>query len=263
VKAYSLIEVLIAAHLSAFVDADEFPERGGLMLIAPPGNMKSTFIKSCYRSYMPSAIIMSDVNVETLNKMRDKMAQGYIRTLALPAFEKIYERNPQTAKNIEGHLKALVDEGFNLPSFRDQQMLGQSEARCLVVGGIVQACYARHFSNWEENGFNRRFVWSSFQLADPYVLVAAIHNWQRIEFDHRMPAMPQRRIKMNVTIAESLEVRHMLDQQGCGATPYALIKKILSVLKWRYNRPGDEKKPMQIMRDFSQSLGQKMAKLTL
>jgi len=234
------------------------------MLIAPPGSMKSTLINACYRPYMPSAIIMSDVNVDTLNRMRIRMTQGYTITLALPAYEKIYERNPQTAKNLEGHIKALVDEGFNLPSFQDQQMLGQSEARCLVVGGMVQTCYARHFSEWEENGFNRRFIWSSFQLKDPHMLTDAIHNWERITIEHRIPPMPQnRRIKMSVSVEESNLLQRMMSQQGCNATPYALLKKILAVLKWRFNRPEDRKKPMEIMTDFSQSLGTRMAKLTL
>lgn len=262
-KAASLIEVLVAAHLSGYVDADNFPERGGIMLIAPPGQLKSTFIKQCYNAYHPSVVTMSDINVETLNKMRPKISQGYIRTLALPAFEKIYERNPQTASNIEGHIKAFVDEGFMLPSFANQNMLAQSEARCLVVGGLVDDCYRRKFDRWDENGFVRRFMWCSFQLKDPQMLIEAIHKWERIEFEDRVPLLPNHKIKMTVTPEESKYMMRILESQNCPATPYALLKKIFAVLKWKFNREDDKKRPMEIIRDFSECLGKRMARMTL
>ena len=257
------MEVLIAADFTYFVDGQQFPERGGIMLVSPPGNWKSTVIKESYKPYSPHALILSDVNVDTLNRMMPHMANGSIRTLALPAFEKIYERNPMTASNIEGHLKALVDEGFGHASFRDQRMLAQMEARCLVVGGCVLSCYVKNFSHWDDNGFTRRFIWSSFQLQDPELLTRAIHNWQRIQFEERVPSVPRTKIKMTVTEHESNELKSLIDKQGCGATPYALMKKILSVLKWKFNKTGEEKEPMKIMRDFGTSLGTKMAKLEM
>lgn len=262
-KLYSLIEILTAAHLSAFVESEQFPERSGIMLIAPPGNFKSTVIKKSYQPYMPQAMVLSDVNVETLNKLKNHMATGQVKTLALPALEKVYERNPQTAQNVEGHIKAMVDEGFSLASFQDHRMLGQVEARAMVCGGIVQSCYQQHFSKWDENGFVRRFVWSSFQLADPSVLTRAVHNWERIEFQNRLPVVPQGLIRMTCSDQESDEIRVLMAQQNCEATPYALMKKILCVLKWKFSAKSEKKIPMTIIRDFGTSLGQRMAKLEL
>lgn len=262
-KIVSLMEILVAAHLTAFVDAEEFPERGGLMLVGPPGNLKTTIIKQAMKPYQPEAAIMSDVNVETIGRMKPHIANGHIKTLALPAFEKIYERNPQTANNIEGHLKGMADEGFSNMSFQDQRMLGQIEARCLVIGGLVHTCYVKKFSNWEDNGFGRRFIWSSFQLRDSGILTRAIDDWKRLEFETRAPLRPQTRIKMTVTREESKIIRHLIQQQHCEATPYALMKKIMAVLKWKFHRRDEEKRPMQIMNDFGESLGQRMAKLEL
>jgi len=262
-KASTLLEIMIAAHLSAFVDGTEFPERGGIMLIAPPGQMKSTLIKNAMAAYGPQALVLSDINVETLNRLKSSIVRGHVRTLALPAFEKIYERNPQTSSNIEGHLKAMVDEGFSLASFEDSRMLGQSEARCLVIGGMVDNCYKRHFSAWKENGLVRRFIWSFFKLEDDSVLTKAIHEWKRLELEVRAPFHPAKQIKMNVTEQESNELRKYMVHQDTEATPYALMKKILAVLKWKFNRAEDIKQPMNIMKDFSTSLGTKMTNLTL
>jgi hypothetical protein len=263
VKIVTLLEVLVAAHLTAFVDSDQFPERGGIMFIGPPGNLKTTIIKQALKPYQPAAAIMSDLNVETLGRMKPHMANGHITTLALPAFEKLYERNPQTANNLEGHLKGLVDEGFSNMSFQDQRMLGQIEAHALVVGGLVNTCYQKKFSKWDDEGFARRFIWSSFQLKDPGILTQAIHNWERLEFESRAPIRPQNKIKMTVTKEESKALMDMMRQQHCEATPYALMKKILAALKWKFHRSDEQKRPMQIMKDFAESLGQRSARLEI
>ena len=68
---------------------------------------------------------------------------------------------------------------------------------------------------------------------------------------------------MTVTKEESKILRHLIGQQHCEATPYALMKKITAVLKWKFHRRDEEKRPMQIMMDFGESLGQKMGKLEL
>lgn len=262
-KAASLIEVITAAHFTSYVDSEEFPERGGIILNSPPGNFKSTFIKQCLKPYCPQALVLSDINVETFTLLKHSMSTGALRTLALPELQKIYERNPQTAKNVEGHIRGIVDEGFGLASFQNQQMLGQVEARCMVICGIVPSCYERHFQQWTDSGFTRRFIWSSYQLADPSVLTQAIHKWKRLEFREKTPMLPQKRIHMNVTESESKEIMHIMGQQGCEALPYSLLKKILAVLKWKFRERAEAREPMRIIRDFGKSLGTKMDKLEL
>jgi len=44
--------------------------------------------------------------------MRDDIAGGRINTLSFLEMEKIYQRHASTSSNIEGHLKAMVEEGF-------------------------------------------------------------------------------------------------------------------------------------------------------
>ncbi|HMD53731.1 MAG TPA: hypothetical protein VKJ65_04190, partial [Phycisphaerae bacterium] len=139
------------------------------MFVAPPGQWKSTVIEVSTEHYSDS-IVLSDVNVQTLNAMHDELGQK-INTLAFPAFEKIYERNPQTSANIEGHIKALVAEGLSLASFEDQRMPGSYKARSLVIGGIPPVVHRRRFADWRDNGFYRRFIWSFFHFKDPRVII--------------------------------------------------------------------------------------------
>jgi hypothetical protein len=257
-KVNSLVEVIMAAHLSASVDHHRFPQRGGIMLVAPPGSLKSTILKTSLDEY-PDALILSDINVQTLNPLRDDIAAGKINTLAFPALEKIYERHSSTASNIEGTLKAMVDEGFREASYENHQMLGKFEARCQVTGAIIPAIYRLKFQQWNENGMLRRFLWCFYKLSDPTVIIRAIHQWRHIEFGNEVVLRPKR-IDLNVTDSESQRLEVMLRYQHGKEVPLIMLKKILSVLKWRY-RNGDETQPMKIIKDFSECLEEKPANL--
>src|SRR6476646_6884687 len=133
-KARSLLEVIDAAHLSYYVESP-FPSRGGLMLVGPPGVLKSTFIASGLSDY-PSALVLSDLNVQQLVRLRDDLSGGRYTSIGFTEFEKLYQRASSTSENIEGHIKALVEEGFTRASFEDQRMATMS-ARALVVGAMT------------------------------------------------------------------------------------------------------------------------------
>jgi hypothetical protein len=258
-KVNSLVEVIMAAHLSKAVDVSKFPQRGGIMLVAMPGSLKSTIIKTALDEY-PDALILSDVNVQTLNPLRDDIAANKINTLAFPALEKIYERHSATASNVEGTLKALVDEGFREASYENHQMLGRFEARCQVTGAIIPAVYRAKFSQWNENGMARRFLWCFYRLADPTVIIKAIHQWRHIEFGNEIVLRPKR-IELDVTESESAKLEMMLRYQHGKEIPLIMLKKILSVLKWRYRN--EPTRPMAILKDFSECLQEKPALMSI
>jgi hypothetical protein len=250
----------MAAHLSSVVESSRFPQRGGIMLVAMPGSLKTTIVKTALEGY-PDALILSDVNVQTLNPLRDDIYGGKINTLCFPALEKIYERHSATSSNIEGTLKAMVDEGFREASYENHQMLGKSEARCHITAAIIPALYRLKFQQWQENGFLRRFIWCFYKLADPQVIIRAIHQWRTIEFGNEMVLRP-RRIELNVSDRESQQLELMLRYQHGKEVPLIMLKKILSVLKWRY-RNGDESQPMKLMKDFAECLQEKPAHLVV
>lgn len=257
-RAASVVKFLDGAHLSGYVEAPTMPERGGVMLLAGPGNLKTSMIKAAFTPYIPSALIVGDINVPTLNDLRESMAEGALLTLALTAFEKIYERNPQTADNVEGHLKGFMDEGFTVPSYMSQQLLGQSTSRCLVVGGIVQSTYETKHKRWKENGFARRFIWLSFTLGDKAALLDSIADQRRIKLDAPSYKRPEP-IKMAVTRLESDKLRDMLRTQETPTTAFALLSKCYAALKWKYGA----REAMDICYDVAQGFGLKKAVLTL
>lgn len=257
-KVNSLVECCIAAHLSSRVNGP-YNERGGIILVAPPGQWKSTVIEVSSEQYSDS-ITLGDVNVQTLNAMHDDLGQK-INTLAFPAFEKIYERNPQTASNIEGHIKALVAEGLSLASFEDQRMPGSYKARCFILGGIPPVVHRERFARWRDNGFYRRFIWSFFHFKDPRVIIDAIHRWQKIELQFDIPMVPAKKLDLEITDNESERLYRMLKYQGGEAIPFVLMKKMFCMLKWRHKKEPNE--AMKLLEDFATSLGKSPAELTV
>lgn len=257
--AKTLIEVLSAAHLTRYVESNVFQQRGGLFLISPPGSLKSTLIKNALACY-PDALRLSDLNVQTLGYIKNSFIEGKYSTLAFGEFEKLYQRNPATAKNIEGHLKAMAEEGMSKQSFEDARSVS-FETRIMIIGGITPGCYQRLFTGWMENGFARRFLWCSYVLDDPDAIMDAIDKWKSLSFGKTTKETPNNGvIDYAVTKAESAQIRTMLIGGAGQETPFVLLKKIYSVLKWRHKKPSQA---MKIMHDFSECIGDKPAKLLL
>jgi hypothetical protein len=257
VKASSLIEVLSAFHQTRFVNGD-FVQRGGVMIVAPPGTLKSTIIKLSLEDY-PDALLLSDLNVNTLTQLKNSLIDGRYNTLGFGEFEKLYKRNPATAANIEAHIHALVEEGFSRASFEDQRMPSFA-ARCAVVGGITPSCYAHRFNGWLESGFARRFMFCSYTLANPDAIMDAIERWKHISFGKVILASPgNKKISYSITPDEHRIIRKAIAAQPTHEGPFIACKKILCVLKWRHN----PKKAMAIFEEFSESLQSKGAALEI
>jgi hypothetical protein len=248
----SFMEVLVAAHISHFVDSP-FNERGGIMLVGPPSSLKSTILMSAYKPF-PDAMVLGDINVQTLMYLRDDIACHKTNTMAFTEFEKLYQRHVSTASNIEGHIKAIVAEGFTHNSNEDQRMATLT-ARALVVGAIVPGCYRKHYTDWMGSGFLRRFLWCIFRMKNPSVLMDAIDEWKKIQIEEGLsyPINLGNIIPFDVTREESTKIRQWIRFQPGQEIPFVLLKKILSVLKWHHRRDG--KNAMKILEEFSRCLG--------
>ena len=256
-KASTVIEVLSAAHLTQYVDRNVFQQRGGIFLIAPPGSLKSTFVNNSLKCY-PDALRLPDLNVQTLGYIKNGFIEGKYSTLAFGEFEKLYQRNPATAANIEGHLKAMVEEGFGKQSFEDQRAVS-FETRMLMIGGVTPTCHSKLITRWMENGFHRRFLWCAYQLENPEVIADAIEKWKALNLGKSSREIPNNNvIPMSITAGESKAIRNLLGIQA-KETPFVLMKKIFCVLKWRHKA----RKAMNILEDFSEGLGERAAKLII
>lgn len=271
-KVKTFFEVLSAAHMTYHLTnvPSEFQDRGGIILIAPPGHLKSQIITKSLKPY-PDVMNTSDLNTRTLTQMRDALVTGKYRTIAFPDFEKIYERNPDTAVNLEGHLKALVGQGFRLPSFDDQRMNGIRAARALMIGGIIPTIHASRFQRWINEGMTRRFIWCHYQLRNPDSILKAISEWKPIAFGALLVSIPVDPIPFEIGKQESVEIESMLNEHegGVEAIQFILMKKIAAVLKWKEGQTNGRgkaqisKAALGILREFSESLRKEGADVDL
>lgn len=259
-KPQSLIEVLDAAHLTYHVNDKEFPSRGGLMIVGPPGVLKTSFINAAFGDW-PEALILSDINVNQMRPLRDDFISGRFRTLAFTAFEKLYQRNPASAANLEGHISALVEEGFSRTAHEDSRM-ATLHARALVCGAMPYGFYSDRFKDWDKSGFARRFLWITIRLADHNKLIEAIMQWKRITLAtvaHKEPRGAMIRVSTEPT--EARKLRNLIRGQPGDTSPLILMQKIHAVLSWKYN--GDSKQVWSVLNDFGESLHRDGAEVEL
>ncbi len=251
-----LVEILCAAHLGVMVEGP-FKERGGIMVVGPPGVLKTTFVGVLDQQYQ-DAVMMSDINVKSLVQMRDAIASGKINTLVLPEFAKIYERADVTAQNVEGTIRALAAEGFSAASFEDSR-INRLTARAMVIGALTPAMVDKRFTGWEESGFNRRFLWALIKLSDPIALERAAVNWTRINF--RMQHVPLAPLGVTISNQTTQRERQRLasiakyQPGGDHAIQIQLLIRILAVLRWWYAESGQKRNAMETMEAFAPALG--------
>jgi len=222
------------------------------MLKAPPAHMKSSFLE-LLEPYV-GVVIVSDINSRTLNSLRDDMCAGKISTLVVPDWQKLYERKGETSSNVEGHIRAMVEEGFTHASWEDPSMR-QSKARALVLSGMPQGMYRRHFEGWKETGFLRRFMWVDYVLKNPYAIMDAIQAWERLEIQDGLRfGIPSSSIKYSLNAREVAIIRNWLRYQHGQELPFILLQKIACVLRWRSIRTRRPDNTMSVLADFAESL---------
>jgi hypothetical protein len=259
-----LVEVISAVHLAHYVEGG-LEQRGGLMLVAPPGALKSTLSETA--QHYPDALLLTDINVQMLSDLRDGMVGGNITTLIFSEFAKIYERNPQTASNVEGSLRALVSEGFSGASFQDHR-INRRKAYATVIGAMPPSLIERHFKRWEESGFNRRFLWATYGVKGAYVLDEAASSLQRLDFGVRdvirVPPLGQS-IPFCLTDDERKRVQVYVSQQpgGSHTQQIQLLARVWCVLKWWHQLNGTSEETEPTITEFAQTLSRHGSDLVL
>jgi hypothetical protein len=247
----TLCEILDAAHLSKYVETS-FQNRGGLLVIAPPGSLKDMLIEYALEEY-PNALVLSDLNINTLMKMRDDLVSNRFATMAFPEFAKLYARDSRTSANIEFTIQQLVDEGFRKPSFADPRM-ASSKARLFVIGGMVPSFYETHYDGWQKSGFLRRFISCVFSVENPEAITNAIKANRRLGVNGiKRKTGYQKGIPLKVSEEEANYIHRLLKEQPDDKTPLMLMMKIFSVLKWKYEKT-EHDRPKKIFQDFAPTL---------
>jgi hypothetical protein len=262
VHSSTLTEVLSAAHLSFYVESAT-KDRGGIMLVAPAGSLKSS-ISEIIDAY-PKTLLLADLTIRQAAMLRSDMIASKLATLAFSDFAKLYQRNSSVASNIEGFIRGIVGEGYRNVNWEDARAVALP-ARCLVVGSMTSDFYNQHFPAWLGDGIARRFLWVHFQMARQAdtAVNEAIRQGKRLHLAGEQgldPSIPTEMLPENVTDAESKRLVFMLKDQPDMKIPMVLLRRILTALKWKHRK--QPKKPMQIMEEFATSLSKNGCELFL
>jgi hypothetical protein len=263
-KMSSLVRVSCALHYTYMVDSP-FRQRGGLLLIAGPGNMKSTIVEACTRPF-PNALCYSDLTLKQLAVVRNQIANGTYVTLAFTELEKLYARNLSVAMNLEGVLKAMVEEGFAHFAFEDKRCFVPT-ARCYVMASVLYSLYSLNFARWEENGFLRRFLKFNYSLsfAARQKVKAAVHEGELIPFPAMFP-MPTNTMRLDCSREESTALETVLGNADMTFTPLNLLRKGLTILKWAHKQTPNRRKlatPLELIQDLAPGLNHNGGELEL
>lgn len=262
----TLLEVLWAATLTSRV-VSKFDSRGGIFLVAPPGQLKTSFLKIF--DEQPGVLGFSDMTTNNLVSARDMISSRKVHTVTFYDFQKIYERRADTASNIVGNIRALTDEGFKSASFEqggESTRVIQAKARALVLAATTPSFYRQNLGEWTSNGFARRFLFCVYTMRDPDIMVDAIMNERPIELRNMEVALPANlAIDMapTPTQAEAAMLRRMLRNQAGEEVPLVLLRKIHAVLRWKCQRLGLKDSSMETLEEFSQCLNSEGAQLVV
>jgi hypothetical protein len=247
----NLIEIVAGIHLSRYVTSP-YASRGGFLIVAPAGQLKSTAIDIL--DLYPDAKVLSDLNVQSLIKLRDDIVAGDVQTLAFSDLEKLYKRHAAVASNVEGILMALVEEGFRKASFQDQRMVAVP-ARATVIGALTLKFYETKVTEWSDNGFLRRFLVAHYSLSNAWKLEHAILDWRKhqldLDFSARLPA--NREIPYHVTARDQTQIARCLKHQRSRLTPRIVLGRLVSVLRWKF--PKHPKRVDQMLSELADLLG--------
>lgn len=246
-----MIEVLDAAHLSASIGGD-FQQRGGIMLVGPPETLRTTMIELALKVH-PDALLLGDVNMNTLTSLKEGLTSGRYATLGFLDYQKIHERHSSTASNIEGTLRQLMEEGFTRTSHEDPTM-PSTRARALVIAAVVESFFSRHRKNWSENGYMRRWLvcLMHIDIRNKRKITDAISAWKKLEFDGILRRCPVNVMPCDLKKEEDEYCKWLVREQMSMATPFALMKKIYAVLKWKHAKT--PKQVRIILDDFAPCL---------
>jgi hypothetical protein len=230
------------------------------MLVAPAGQLKTSALEIL--DHYPDAKIVSDLNVQSIIRLRDDIVSGDIATLAFTDMEKLYKRHSAVSSNLEGILSALAEEGFRKASFQDQRMIAVP-ARCAVFGALTLRAYEQHAADWADSGFARRFLFIHYRMANAWKLEEAIKRWERYQadLDYVAKVSANRSIPFNVSDGQERVIARALKHQRSRLSPRVLLMKITSVLNWKFK--GDDKRIGSILIDLAEGLGPNGATLTL
>ena len=260
----TLVEGICAIHLASYVAAP-YKDRGGLMLVGPPGVLKTTLLDVLDDNYH-NALSISNAFMGTMAKLQSAFYNGQIRSLCFPDLQSIYAGDPRTSARIEQMMMQLAGEATRTIGGGEDSRFAKFKGYCTIFACMTDTFYAGHANKWEGSGFLRRFLWSSYTLDDPEILMRAITQWTRADLgSYRIPEIPTNvYIKDTLSISERKEVYTWLRHQP---VPHEIqlqvMCKAVCALRWHYSQTGYKKDAMLTMHEFAETLQRDAALLVI
>jgi hypothetical protein len=231
------IEFLCACHVACQVDSP-FTGRGGVVLSAPPEHLKTTM--ATVLDEYPNALVLSDINGPQLDKMRQDFISERWRSIVFTDYQKVWERDPRVSSNVEGCLRAMIEEGWSGPAHKSNYV-GKMPARAFLLMCMTTGFEEQHGDGWATNGFMRRLVWCRYRVGNHRAIIEAIKRWKKLELSTGSLIPWTNEPIPHVTTDRQMDKIELFlkDQQG-EALPLQLLAKAHDVLDWHYKRRKQE-----------------------
>jgi len=257
-----MVQGICAIHLSSYVQSP-YRDRGGLMIVGPAGVLKTTMLDVLDDNYH-NALSISNAYMQTMRKMAPAFYNNQIRSLSFPDIQSIYAGDPRTSGRIEQMMMQLSAEATRTIAGDQDSRFSKFKGYCTIFGAMTPEFYQQHIERWEGSGFMRRFLWSTYTLSDPDVLMRAIERWCRADMGSiRPPALPTSGIIQDtLDTKERIIIRSWLRYQpGPHELQFQVLCKATAALRWWYRKIKLRKDAMDTMASFALTLGHDAALL--
>ncbi len=264
VSVNSMIEGLCAVHLASYVMSPSH-DRGGVMLVGPPGVLKTSMLDVLDQNYQ-NALSVSNAFMQTMSKLQSAFYNGSIRSLCFPDLQSVYAGDPRTAGRIEQMMMQLAGEATRTIGGDQDSRYAKFKGYCTIFACMTDTFHQSRANKWEQSGFLRRFVWSTYTLEDPDILIRALIEWTRADLgSFRIPEIPTSNyIKDSLNSEERKEIFSWLRYQpGPHEIQLQVLCRSVAALRWHYEKIGSRKNAMTTMREFSETLQKDAALLTI
>lgn len=220
---------------------DSYGDRGGIMLVAGPGQLKTTLLRAF--EYQLGVMAYSDINTTQLIELKGQITSKKVNTIVLYDVNKLYERHRSVTANLIGNLRALMSEGFSTANLdRTSHSMVSRVARALVLMAATDDCYQRNYGDWFHDGFARRVLFLNYVLDDPSALANAAVKDIPIEIPSCYKEVP-----VNFSLPGKLGAKEeqwlmKLSGQTAGESIPLILMRRIFILAQHFNRL-DRKEP--------------------
>jgi hypothetical protein len=213
-----------------------------------------------------NALSISNAFMQTMSKLQSSFYNHQVRSLCFPDLQSIYAGDPRTSGRIEQMMMQLAGEATRTIGGGQDARHSKFKGYCTIFACMTDLFYQSRAARWDESGFSRRFLWSTYTLSDPDVLIRAIMEWTRADLGgFRIPTLPNSNyIKDTLDHDERSEIFTWLRHQPSPhEVQFHVLCKAVSALRWHYENIGFKKNAMHTMREFAETLQKDAALLVI